>query len=117
MNAAILATYVLLLSGGLLGVRQLRSWALHTYDTSEAHRDWSHWRDESRRQAEGDGPVARRPAASGQPPALVLARDYSGTLTVIFVLLGSVLFATMALLLRGAFTKPGRIHDDVGDRD
>lgn len=104
--------YVLLVASGLIGMHQLRTWALQTYDTSNARRDWTQWQDETERQSQGEGPVERRKAKSNEPPALVLARDYYLTLAVMFVLFGTILFAAIALLIRGALTSPGRVRDD-----
>lgn len=108
-----LLAYVTLLTVGLVGMQQFRNWALTTYDTADAQRDWSQWQEQTERQSAGDGPVARRPAKSAEPPALVLARDYYGTLATIFLLLGTVLFATIAILFRGALSSPGRVYDDT----
>lgn len=110
----VFALYVVLLAAGLWGAFQLRNWALATYDTSDAQSSWSEWQEESKRQSTGEGPVARRPAKSDEPPALILARDYYVTITVILVLLGTVLFAAVALMLRGTFSSPGRVWDDSG---
>ena len=112
-NFALLLVYVALLVGGLFGLHQLRNWALHTYDTPPAQESWSKWQDETERQAKGEGPVERRKAKSDEPPALVLARDYFVTLTVIFVLLGTILFATIALMFRGVLSSPGRVMEDA----
>ena len=113
LNLVLLVSYVVLLVGGLVGLDQLRNWALQTYDTSFAQESWTEWREETERQSKGEGPVTRRKAKSHEPPALVLARDYYSTLTVIFMLLGSVLFATIALMLRGALSSTGRLPGDV----
>jgi hypothetical protein len=112
-NFVLLLVYIALLVGGLFGLSQLRNWALHTYDTSPAQESWSKWQDETERQSKGEGPVERRKAKSDEPPALVLARDYFVTLTVIFVLLGTILFATIALMFRGVLSSPGRVMEDA----
>jgi len=111
-NMVLLCSYAVLLAIGLVGMHQLRHWALRTYDTSGAQENWSQWREETARQSEGEGPVARRKAKSDEPPALVLARDYFATLAVVFVLLGTVLFATIALMVRGAVSSPGKVRED-----
>jgi hypothetical protein len=112
-NLVLLLVYIALLVGGLFGLYQLSNWASHTYDTSQAQESWSKWQDETERQSKGGGPVERRKAKSDEPPALVLARDYFVTLTVIFVLLGTILFATIALMFRGVLSSPGRVMEDA----
>lgn len=113
VNLILLFLYSVLLAGGLLGMHELRNWALRTYDTTGAQENWTQWQQETERQSRGDGPVTRRKAKSDEPPALVLARDYFLTLVVIFVLLGTVLFATIALMIRGAISSPGSVLNDT----
>ncbi len=87
----------------------LVSWAMFraqgnlitTYQSDEQQAAWDRWREEVDRQAEGEGPVRRRPAGSDEPPGLVLMRDHFPALMGGAVLMSSVLFFAFAFLVQG----------------
>ncbi len=54
-----------------------------------------------------DLPVRRKAPSSDEPPALVLMRDYFGVMLSGAVLFGSLLFAVLAIALRGVLCAAG----------
>lgn len=95
-----LALYLAMLASIVLGLYYGRQRAFAVYGTQEAQQDWNAWRDDAKKLE--DGPVSRRMPKSGEPPALVLMRDYFGICLAIAVALSSVLFGTFVFLVRGA---------------
>ena len=73
---------------------------LDTLATPQAQAEWDHWRAAAKDLNE-HGPVQRRVPKSVEPPALVLMRDYFGTVLAAGGLFGTLLFAAVALPLRG----------------
>jgi hypothetical protein len=98
--------YVLVIAcvlGGLIYARQL---ALSTYGSQVAQEEWDAWRDDAKKMASSDGPVRRRMPKSVEPPALVLMRDYFLVCMTIALVLCTVLYGTIALLVRGIARTP-----------
>ena len=115
MNAK-LASHALWFAGYLavmglitLGMFGVRHWALSTFDTEESRADWDAWREQSQQLAAQPGPVARRAAASPEPPTIVLMRDYFTTCLVALLVLSSVLLATFAFMIRGVAAGPALV--------
>ncbi len=103
-NAIWLIAYLAAMVGGLFAMHRLRDWSLDELGSAEARAEWDEWRDETARQAKGSGPVERRKAKSEEPPMLVLLRDYYVTCAVGLLVFGTVLFAAMMFMVRGAFS-------------
>ena len=103
-----LLIYIVLIGAVTWGMSRRRRWALQSYEGESARQDWEAWRDEARKQADGDVPVRRRVPKSAEPPALVLMRDYYyqclvGALTVTTALTASMLFLFSGMLGQGKF--------------
>lgn len=105
-NAILLLAYLATLALVTLGMFSVRNWALSTFDTAENRADWQAWREQTRQLSAEPGPVARRPAVSSEPPTIVLLRDYFSTCLVALLVLSSVLFATLAFMIRGVASGP-----------
>jgi hypothetical protein len=94
---------VSVIAGGLMIAR---GYALRTIDSPLAQEDWEDWREEAQRQAEGEGPVKRRPPRAEEPPTLMLLRDHFGACMTMGLVLSSVLYGTLALMIRGVLLGP-----------
>ncbi len=99
-NTVAAIVYVVWLSAIMTLSFSARRAALDTLSTPEAQAQWDQWREAAKTLNE-HGPVQRRVPKSDQPPALVLMRDYFGTMLTAGGLFGSLLFAAVALPLRG----------------
>ncbi len=93
---ALVAWLVLIVSLTFYGRRA----ALDTLATPEAQAEWQHWREDVKTLNE-NGPVKRREPKSVDPPALVMMRDRFGVVLVAGLVFGTLLFAAVALPLRG----------------
>jgi len=112
-NLVCLLLYVAMIAGIVAGFYRARTWAQDTYLTEAEHKNWNKWRDDAKQQAEGDGPVKRRPPKSTAPPALVLTQDYFPQFLTIALILSTALFFTMTFMVRGALRSPGQVYEDV----
>ena len=98
----VFAIYGLLVTLAVVGMREARQTALQDFSTPAAGADWQRWRDAAREQSEGAGPVTRRVPASDEPPVLVLLRDYYGMCLAAVLGFGSLSYAVLVFLFRGA---------------
>jgi hypothetical protein len=103
-NLIWLAAYVATMLALVWAMYGARNWAIESFGTPDARAEWEAWRVEAKKQASGGGPVLRRAPKSDEPPALVLMREHFVTTLATSLLLGTVLFGTMALMLRGVFS-------------
>jgi hypothetical protein len=97
-----LIVYGLLVTLAVVGMKEARRTALQDFSTSAAVADWQKWRDAAREQSEGAGPVSRRVPKSDEPPMLVLLRDYYGMCLAAVLGFGSLSYAVLVFLFRGA---------------
>ncbi len=111
-NVVCVLLYIAMISGIVAGFYRARGWAKETYLSEEEHANWNKWRDDAKQQAEGDGPVKRRPPKSKAPPALVLTQDYFPQFLTIALVLSTALFVTMTYMIRGAMRSPGKVYAD-----
>jgi hypothetical protein len=102
--------FLLLLSGFLI---YARSWTLETLATPKASDDWNHWKHRASQLAGDDGPVQRRAPSSNEPPGLILLRDHFAVCGLAVITLGSLLFFSTAVALRGVLTPSPAIKHDV----
>jgi hypothetical protein len=107
-NLLWLAVYAIAMTGVVWGMLQLRRATLRTMDTPQARADWQAWRDAPPNQRD-DLPVKRRPPSSNEPPSLILMRDHFPVMMSAAVVFGSLLFAAITILTRGALS-----HDASG---
>lgn len=84
-------------------VFQAREMALREMDTPEARAQWEAWR-EAEPNTTDQGGVRRRPPSSPEPPTLVLLRDHFGVILGGAVFFSSLLFGTVAIVVRGALS-------------
>ena len=102
-NIVWLVIYLMTMAGLVGGLFATRNWALESFDSPQSKEEWRRWQEETLKQAEGEGPVLRRPARSAEPPTVVLLRDYFVTCLALALLLSSVLFLTLMFMIRGVF--------------
>ena len=67
----------------------------------QARANWQEWREQARKDAEGDGPVRRSVPKSGEPPLLILLTEHFTVLLVFALLFGSVLFFLAYFFVHG----------------
>lgn len=90
------------LVGALLAVRN----GVMERDSAVAQRDWNTWRSEAAKQDGTQGTVQRSIPRSGEPPALVLMRDYFVPTTVGLLVPVSALYAFVAWIVCGVAYSP-----------
>jgi hypothetical protein len=105
-HALWLAAYAVAMAALAGGLVHLRGQVLNTLDTPKARREWQAWREEMAREAEQGGPVQRRVPKSDVPPAVILFRDYFAACLATTLLIGTVVFAMIALGVRALFPRP-----------
>jgi hypothetical protein len=115
-NLLWLAAYVVVVTGVVLVMLQVRRVTLRSLNTPEAQAEWNAWR-ESPPNVRTDLPVRRHPPSSDEPPALILMRDYFPVMMAAAVVFGSLLFTAIMIAARGALW---RDHDrpsspEIGD--
>ena len=98
-----LVVYGCCVLGITLALWQIRRTTIEQYTTPEAIEDWQDWREEVAKQTTGKGPVQRRSIESSEAPIVRLMRDYFWTSWLAMLLMFSMVFATFAFLLSGAF--------------
>jgi hypothetical protein len=84
-----IAGYVALTAIVLWSMFAARDGVIARLSMPQSVAQWQAWRDAVRQQQANPGPVERRVPKSGEPPALVLMRDYFGV-----SLLGAFVFST-----------------------
>jgi hypothetical protein len=81
-----------------------RDRAIERLSTPQSLAQWQAWREDVRREQIEPGPVERRVPKSGEPPALVLMRDYFAVSLFGAVLFSTALYWVIAWLVLGAIT-------------
>lgn len=97
--------YVTLLCIVLVSMFVARDRAIARLSTPKSLADWQAWREDVRRQQDQPAPVERRVPKSGEPPALVLMRDYFAVSLFGAVLFASALYWVMAWFVIGVFAR------------
>ena len=116
-NLLMLAAYVILIVAMAGGLLFARSRVLGRLDADNSQAAWQQWRQEAERQSEGRGPVDRRPPTATEPPTVLLLRDHFGTCLTLTLLISTVLFATLAFMIRGVLFGPKlQLHHDTEQR-
>lgn len=105
-NALTLAAYVFLIAAVAGGLFAARSAVLEDQDAEASQEAWEDWRREAARQAEGQGPVIRRMPTATEAPTVLLLRDHFGACLTLALLISTVLFATLAFMIRGVLFGP-----------
>ena len=113
VRVAALAAYLLAMGLVVWGVFHARTWALENLSTESAQADWDQWRREADEQSR-TGPVRRAKADSPEPPMLVLLRDYFGIMMTGALVFSSLLLATLAVAVHGAFGPGGSRRGSSG---
>lgn len=85
------------------GLDRARHWTLAHVGTADVQTDWQNWRaEEQARAASPRGSVVRRPPKSGEPPLLILMRDYFPAIVTTVLLIATVMFGFLAIVVPGA---------------
>ena len=107
-----LAAYALVIGlvvGGLLDARRRTIDAL---ERPEATAAWNAWRAEEREsRTNARNPVARRPPAAAEPPALVLMRDSFPEVLAAAMVFATFFFLFAMLVIRGLLRQAGSKPD------
>jgi len=91
------------------GLDRARHWTLATVGTADVQTEWQNWRaEEQARAASPSGGVVRRPPKSGEPPLLILMRDYFPAIVATVLLIATVMFGFLAIVVPGAIGWRGR---------
>ena len=105
-NVVTLALYLILIAGMSGGLLLARSQVLGRLDDDVSQEAWEQWRQAAERQSAERGPVTRRPPAATEPPTVLLLRDHFGACLTLTLLISTVLFATLAFMIRGVLFGP-----------
>jgi hypothetical protein len=97
--------YVLLVAATVVAMLAMRSGVLQR-DAGAAQQDWNTWRNEAAKQDGEHGPVQRSVPRSGEPPALVLMRDYFAATTIGLLVPVSALYGFIAWIVCGVAYSP-----------
>tara|TARA_B100000686_G_scaffold156790_1_gene164549 strand:+ start:1174 stop:1545 length:372 start_codon:yes stop_codon:yes gene_type:complete len=71
-------------------------------ETVQRIKDWDKWRAEAQAQADGKGPVKRRPVKSAVPPDMTLLDKHFTMIVVVTSVFCGLLYTVMTFLIRGA---------------
>lgn len=93
--------YLALLVVIITAMFQLRRSVITQQSTPQAMADWENWREDVRRQQGEQASIRRAVPKSGEPPALVLMRDYFAACIAIVVAFGSVIYGILAWFVNG----------------
>ena len=107
-NFGWLIGYFVMLIAIVVGMRHYRDLAIANYGTIAAQASWQQWRSAAEEIGK-DGPVARNPPKSVEPPPLVLMRDHFASCLGISLLLSSCLYVWFMFCARGAL-RPVQLH-------
>jgi hypothetical protein len=111
--------YAALVSAILGSMFAARRWSLAELATPSSIAQWEAWREDVRTQQNQPSPVERRVPKSGEPPALVMMRDYFGVSLCGAILFSSLLYWIIAWLVSGTLARPtpAMSHVDESLRD
>ena len=116
-NVLILSVYVILMAALAGGLFTARSQVLGHHDGEASREAWEQWRQEAERQSDGQGPVTRRIPAATEAPTMLLLRDHFVACLTLTLVISTVLFATMAFMIRGVLFGPKlQLHHDTEQR-
>ncbi len=105
-NVLMLMVYVVLIASLVGGLFLARSRVLGRLDADLSQEAWEQWRQEAERQSAGQGPVTRRAPTATEAPTVLLLRDHFGACLTMTLLISTVLFATLAFMIRGVLFGP-----------
>ena len=91
----------------------VRAWTLENLSTSSATEEWIRWKESAKKLESGQGPVQRRAPRAGEPPGLILLRDYTVTCFAAVIIFGTLLFGATTIALRGVFAASPKIHQNL----
>ncbi|HJN08164.1 MAG TPA: hypothetical protein QF564_05690 [Pirellulaceae bacterium] len=116
-NVLMLTVYVILIASIAGGLCFARSRVLGRPDTNVSQEAWQQWRQEAERQSAGQGPVTRRVPTATEAPTVLLLRDHFGACLTLTLMISTVLYATLAFMIRGVLFGPKlQLHHDAKQR-
>lgn len=74
-------------------------------ETRQRIEDWDEWRAEAQAQADGKGPVQRRPVKSPVPPDMTLLDEYFGLIVAATAVFSGLLYVVMTFMIRGTLSQ------------
>ena len=104
-----LAIYLASMSAIVAGLIAVRRQTIAALDRPKARAEWQAWKEAAKKQAQGPGPVQRRPPKSDEPPQLILFRDHFGAVVTSAVALTTCLFVFLLIVFAGSLR-----HSRVG---
>lgn len=102
-----LVGYAALIAAVVVSLVELRRGAIDPARRTASQQDWQAWREDVPK-LNAQGTVRRGVPKSAEPPRLVLLRDHFPVLLTAAVVFASLLYAALALMIRGAFSSHGR---------
>ena len=106
--------YLLVVIGIVAAMFVARNSVLASMDSPEAKQEWNDWRSEAAKQDGTHGPVQRSTPRSGEPPSLVLMRDYFAASTIGLLLPASALYVFFAWVICGViYQSPSPAREDA----
>ena len=100
-----LVAYLLTIAAILWGLQYGREMVIERLGDPESVAAWRDWAAETRRPADSEHPIERRPVKSDEPPALILMRDHFGSVRAVSVVIGTFLFCFLGFLGHGIWSQ------------
>jgi hypothetical protein len=97
-----LAVYLAMMAAIVSGLFAARRQTITALDRPESRADWQVWKEATKREAQGKGPVQRRTPKSDEPPQLILLRDHFAVVVTSAVVLTSCLFLFLLIVFAGS---------------
>lgn len=100
-----LVAYLLTMVAILWGLQYGRAMVIDRLGNPESVAAWRDWAAETRRPADAEHPIERRPVKSDEPPALILMRDHIGSVRAVSLVIGTFLFGFLGFLGHGIWSQ------------
>ena len=117
MRLALIVGWVLLMVLPPLVLRSLRGNWLTELDHPAVQEQWDHFRQDMRQQSDRSGPVQHKVPKSVEPPLRVWLRDYFWLAVTAWGVLGSALYAFLAMALIGVMDSVAEPAADPTSRE
>jgi hypothetical protein len=104
LDLLLLVLFALLMAGVTWAMFAARERTLAQFAGPESRQQWDEWREAVREGKADMGMVKRQQSRSPEPPTLVLLRDHFITSLAGLLAISAVLYASIALSLRGVLS-------------
>jgi len=102
VNLAWLAAYLAIVGSLVAWLVSSRPRLIAHFSRASSQQSWENFREEARRQEQGEGPVKRRVPKSEQPNMAVLLEDHFEICIAAAIIFPSLLFFATMFFIRGA---------------